>query len=194
VDADRILVEHAAAGDAEAFNELVIRHRTRIYQLARVMTAGDADAEDLVQETFVRAFRTIKRFRHDSSFATWLHRIAVNVVKSYLQRRGRYRSRLQRGTTGSDEAPIDTVASREDLESDVARRLLIDRALASLPEDLRLLITLRDLQGLEYHEIATLTGLKIGTVASGVFRARRRIRPLLAPLLGAWLAEPAVKK
>ena len=73
----------AAAGSRDAFDELVVRHQMRIYKLARMLTGGDADAEDLVQETFVRAFRGIGRFRGESSFNTWLHRIALNVIKSY---------------------------------------------------------------------------------------------------------------
>jgi len=185
VDADRVLVAQAAAGSAEAFNELVRRHRARIFQLALVMTSGDSESEDLVQETFVRAYRTIAKFRGDSAFGTWIHRIAVNVIKSYLQRRGVRRTDARTTARSGGDSRAEAVRSSEDLETDVVRRIVINRALAALPDDLRLLITLRDIQGLEYQEIARITGLKMGSVASGVFRARRRIRPILAPLLGA---------
>lgn len=155
-----------------------------MYALARVLTGGDADAEDLVQETFVRAFRAISRFRRESSFRTWLHRIAVNVVKSHVARRGR---RVETSALREDgehvESLLDRMPSDEDLETAVVRRQSIDRALGTLSDEVRLLITLRDVQGLEYHEIATVTGLPIGTVESRVFRARQRLRPMLEPLL-----------
>jgi RNA polymerase sigma-70 factor (ECF subfamily) len=183
VDPDRPLVLEAAAGSREAFDELVRRHQSRIYTLARILTGGDPDAQDLVQETFVRAFRAITRFRGDSAFGTWLHRIAVNEIKSHVTRRGRQTPTVSLpNQEGQNESPTDQVASTEDLEASLAARQIIDRALASLPDDLRLLITLRDVQGLEYHEIAAVTGLPIGTVESRVFRARQRLRPLLEPL------------
>jgi RNA polymerase sigma-70 factor (ECF subfamily) len=186
VDEDRSLVTDAAAGSREAFDELVRRHQVRMYTLARVLTGGDSEAEDLVQETFVRAYRAISRFRGDSTFATWLHRIAVNVIKSYLVRRDRraFTAPLSEGpgNEADRELPIESLPSGEDLEDAVTTRQAIDRALASLPDELRVLVALRDIQGLEYHEIATVTGLPIGTVESRVFRARQRLRPMLEPL------------
>lgn len=193
-DADRPLVEEAAAGSREAFDELVRRHQAEMYTLARVLTSGDDESEDLVQETFVRAYRAIARFRGDSTFATWLHRIALNVIKSYLARRGRRPAKASLGD-GSDgaaagnSADLDSLPSNEDLESAVTTRQAIDRALACLSDELRELVVLRDIQGLEYREIATITGLPIGTVESRVFRARQRLRPLLEPL-----REPAFRK
>lgn len=184
MDPDRVLAADAAAGSRDAFDELVLRHQARIYKLARILTGGDADAEDLVQETFVRAYRGIGRFRGESSFSTWLHRIAVNVIKSYLSRRSRQAPIVSPPL--DDDRPetlIDRVASHEDLETVTLQRDAIDRALATLPEEQRLVVTLRDVQGLEYHEIATLIGLPIGTVESRVFRARQRLRPLLEPVI-----------
>lgn len=183
MDVDEALVAEAAKGNRDAFDELVKRYQFRIYQLARILTGGDSEADDLVQETFVRTFRAIGRFRGDSTFKTWLHRIAVNVIKSHIARRGR---RMETGLFRDDgeggESLVDHVSSHEDLEATIVRRQLIDRALASLPDEIRLLITLRDVQGLEYHEIATITGLPMGTVESRIFRARRRLRPMLEPL------------
>jgi RNA polymerase sigma-70 factor (ECF subfamily) len=180
LDPDRILVAQALAGSRVAFDELITRHEARILRLARIMTGNDGDAEDLVQETFVRAFRMIRHFRGDSAFGTWLHRIAINVITSHLQRRRRARARTASPTVSEDQRWLEEVPSGEDVAEDVVRRLTIDRALAELPRDLRLLVTLRDLQGLRYQEIADLTGLKLGSVASGVFRARRRLRPMLS--------------
>jgi RNA polymerase sigma-70 factor (ECF subfamily) len=177
VDVDETLVAKAARGNREAFDELVRRYQSRMFQLVRILTSGDAEAEDLVQDTFVRAYRAVGQFRGDSTFRTWLHRIAVNVVRSHAARR------KSPGRRDDDEEVIGRVASLEDLENAVVRRRMIDQALARLPPDLRLLITLRDVQGLEYREIAVITGLPIGTVESRIFRGRRRLRPMLEPLL-----------
>lgn len=167
-----------------AFDVLVTRYQTRMFRLARTLTGGDRDAEDLVQETFVRAFRAIRGFRGDSSFRTWLHRIAVNVVRTHLARRPRHVVEPEgNGDAGEGQSTLARIPSAEDLEDAVVRRRTIDRALATLSEEARLLITLRDVQGIEYHEIARITGLPIGTVESRIFRARRKLRPLLEPLL-----------
>jgi RNA polymerase sigma-70 factor (ECF subfamily) len=193
VDVDETLVAQAARGDREAFDELVRRYQSRLFQLVRILTSGDAEAEDLVQDTFVRAYRAVGRFRGDSTFRTWLHRIAVNVVRTHAARRSSRGGRRPpaysaRGEPldpdrGDDEAAIGRVAADEDLENAVVQRRMIDQALARLPAELRLLITLRDVQGLEYREIARITGLPIGTVESRIFRGRRRLRPMLEPLL-----------
>jgi RNA polymerase sigma-70 factor (ECF subfamily) len=191
VDVDETLVAEAARGNREAFDELVRRYQSRMFQLVRILTSGDAEAEDLVQDTFVRAYRAVGRFRGDSTFRTWLHRIAVNVVRSHAARRTIRGDRPLDGARGTrletsrddEEAAIARVAADDDLENAVVRRRMIDQALARLPPELRLLITLRDVQGLEYREIATITGLPIGTVESRIFRGRRRLRPMLEPLL-----------
>lgn len=188
MDADRTLVDAAAAGNREAFDELVVRYRVRIYNLARILTGGSDDAEDLVQDTFVRAFRAIGRFRGESTFRTWLYRIAVNVIKSHLVRKGRQMKLVQAPSTPASfeearESAVERIASPEDLEATVVRRRMIDGALAALPEEMRTVITLRDVQGLEYHEIAEVTGVPLGTVESRIFRARQRLRPLLEPLI-----------
>jgi len=183
VDADRTLVIEAAAGSRDAFDELVRRHQRQIYNLTRALTDGDADAEDLVQETFVRAFRAIPRFRGDSSFRTWLVRIAINVVRTHVDRRSRRVMTVQSAVDGSERERLENIASDEDLETAVGRRRTIDHALAALPEELRTTITLRDIHGLEYHEIATVMSVALGTVESRIFRARQRLRPMLATLM-----------
>jgi RNA polymerase sigma-70 factor (ECF subfamily) len=182
VDVDETLVAEAARGNRDAFDVLVRRYQSRLFQLIRILTHGDEESEDLVQETFVRAYRAVHRFRGDSTFRTWLHRIAVNVVRTHLTRRGGRRAPSLVDTSDEQDA-LAQLASAEDLESAIVRRRMIDQALAQLPANLRLLITLRDVQGLEYREIAAITRLPIGTVESRIFRSRRRLRPLLAPLL-----------
>jgi len=174
-------VTQAAAGCRESFDELVRRYRRRVYNLVRALTAGDSDAEDLVQDIFVRAYRAIGRFRGDSAFRSWLYRIAVNVVHTHLDRR-----RTRDGALGSqprDADAIDDVPGGDDVEQTLLRRQVIDRALASLPEDLRVLVVLRDVHGLKYDEIAKVVKTPRGTVESRLFRARQRLRPLLEPLM-----------
>jgi RNA polymerase sigma-70 factor, ECF subfamily len=182
VDVDEALVAEAARGNRDAFDVLVRRYQSRLFQLIRILTHGDEESEDLVQETFVRAYRAVHRFRGESTFRTWLHRIAVNVVRTHLTRRSGRRG-LRLVETSDAEDAVAQLASADDLESAVVRRRMIDQALAQLPAGLRLLITLRDVQGLEYREIAAITRLPIGTVESRIFRSRRRLRPLLEPLL-----------
>ena len=181
MDADRALVDAAAAGSRDAFDELVRRNQTAMITLARVLTGGRGDAEDLAQEVFVRAWRSIGRFRRESTFRTWLHRIAINVVRTHQAQEGRWR-RLFRGAAEQDPEPASV---DEPFDAQLARRQLIDRALGSLPSELRLPVTLRDVQGLDYREIAQVLGIPIGTVESRIFRARQRLRPLLEELRGA---------
>ncbi len=184
MDADRGLVDAAAAGDREAFDELVRRYQARILNLVHALTGGGDDAEDLAQEAFVRAWRGLRGFRGDSTFRTWLHGVTVNVVRTHYARRKRFRRLFWIG--GGAEGDADAVERAEApgaFEDGIVMRNAIDRALAALPGDLREAVTLRDVQGLEYREIAQVLGVPIGTVESRIFRARQKLRPLLEPLV-----------
>jgi len=184
VDPDRDLVEAAGRGSPEAFEELVRRYQGAIVNLARAMTASDADADDLAQETFVRVWRSVGKFRGESTFKTWIYGIALNVIRTYRGRRARllqiFRSPTIESHTGTD--PLERASSDDGIETSMAMRDLIDRALATLPAELREAVVLRDVQGLEYLEIAAALDVPIGTVESRIFRARKRLRPLLEPL------------
>ena len=179
MDPDRELVEAAATGSRDAFDELVRRHQSAIVTLVRVLTGG-RDADDLAQDVFVRAWRSLRSFRGESTFRTWLHRVAVNVVRTSQARDGRLRRLFAWRST--DEEDFDPPARSEPIDASLARRQAIERALASLPADLRVPVTLRDVQGLEYKEIASLLNVPIGTVESRIFRARQRLKPLLESL------------
>lgn len=181
MDPDPILVARAASGSREAFDELVRRYRRRVYGLVRALTGGDNEAEDLVQDIFVRAYRAIGGFRGDSAFRSWLYRIAVNVVHTHLERR-RVRD-LALVPASREFGSIDELPAGDDLEVLLLRRQAIDRALADLPEDLRVLIVLRDVHGLKYDEIAKIVKRPRGTVESRLFRARQRLRPVLGALM-----------
>jgi RNA polymerase sigma-70 factor (ECF subfamily) len=181
LDPDRAFVDAAAGGSREAFDELVRRHQSAIITLARVLTGGRGDADDLAQEVFVRAWRSLGGFRGDSSFRTWLHRVAINVIRTSQMRRGRLARLFV--VRGPDQETADPTSGEEPVDVTLARRQLIDRALAALPEELRVAVTLRDIQGLDYKEIAAALDVPIGTVESRIFRARQKLRPLLAPLM-----------
>ena len=131
----------------------------------------------------MRAWRGLSRFRGESAFRTWLHRVAINVVQSHRGRASRWRRLFHFGSAAPDgeEDPIESAPDPSDLEQDVILRDAIDRALATLPEDLRIAVTLRDVQGLDYRAIAEITGAPIGTVESRIFRARARLKKELKP-------------
>ena len=182
MDADRGLVEAAAAGSRDAFDELVRQYQVPIVNLARALTAGSADAEDLAQEVFVRTWRSLRGFRGDSTFRTWLHRVALNVIQTHQGRLARFRRVFQPTPELAADDPVDRAIGPDDVESDVIRRDAIDRALAALPAELRVAVTLRDIQGMDYREIADTLGVPIGTVESRIFRGRQRLRPMLEAL------------
>jgi len=185
VDPDRELVERARDGDQEAFADLVRRYEVRVFNLARVSTRNDEDAEDLAQEIFVRVFRGLRSFRGDSAFRTWLYRIAVNATRTQAGRPGLFgwfRRAEPEETDGTD--PLDTLQSADAVEESAAYRDAIDHALGRLSPDLRMAVTLRDLEGLEYREIAEVLGVPMGTVMSRISRGREKLRPILAEALG----------
>jgi RNA polymerase sigma-70 factor (ECF subfamily) len=175
VDADRALVEAAAEGSREAFDELVRRYQTPVLNLARVMS-GSGDAEDLAQDVFVRAWRGLGSFRGDSTFRTWLYRVTINVIQSHRGQMSRLRGLFATAAADDDEDPIESAPDPDDFEQRVLDRDAIDRALATLPVDLRLAVMLRDVEGLDYRAIADVTGAPIGTVESRIFRARQRLK------------------
>lgn len=170
---DAELVGRAAAGDASAFRELVERHQLRVYQIVHRMLRDRTDADDVTQETFVRVFRNLDRFDREREFGPWLHTIARNAALNFIASRGRRKAASLEELRDKGAPPP---ASREEspLES-LARREVVERvrgAMEALPEEQRLVITLREFDGLAYDEIAATLGIPIGTVMSRLSRAR----------------------
>ena len=180
----RAAVDAARSGDTGAFETLVLRYQARIVNYASALVRDAGAAEDVAQETFVRAWRGLGRFRGESAFRTWLYRIAANVARTHLDRRGR-QARVADGSLDDETEPLqadDVASAAPDAETSLVTRDAIDRALAELPDELRLALVLRDVEGLDYKEIAGVTGAPMGTVESRIFRARRHMRTLLRPL------------
>ncbi len=186
VDPDRAEVEAARTGDAGAFEVLVIRYQVRIVSYAAAIVRDASVAEDVAQETFVRVWKSLPSFRGESAFKTWLYRIASNVARTQLERSGR-QARVGSESLDDEDAPLrtgDVSSGAADVETTLAAREAINHALAQLPAELRVAVVLRDVEGLDYKEIAEVTGAPMGTVESRIFRARRRLRSLLQSIAG----------
>lgn len=185
---DQLLVERAQAGDKKAFGMLVEKYHRKLGRLLARMIRDQAEVEDVVQESFIKAYRALHNFRGDSAFYTWLYRIGINTAKNYLVSMGRRPQVLQ-------EVEIDDVENFEDggemrtmetpetsmMTKEIAQT--VNDTVATLPEELRTAITLRELEGLSYEEIADIMQCPIGTVRSRIFRARETIATKLRPLL-----------
>lgn len=183
---DEQLVERAQGGDARAFELLVRKYQHKIVQLVSRLV-GDADAPDVAQESFIRAWRALNGFRGQSAFYTWLYRIGINTAKNHLVSRGRRPSDQDIDVAdaelyGHTEHLSDMDTPEATLLSDEIRDT-VTATIAKLPPDLRRAITLRELEGLSYEEIAELMDCPIGTVRSRIFRAREAIDAVLKPLL-----------
>lgn len=189
-EADAQLVERVQNGDQRAFELLVVKYERRVLRLISRLVRDPAEAEDVAQEAFMKAYRALPQFRGDSAFYTWLYRIAVNTAKNYLSaqgRRPRTISEFQGGEDGESFDVSDVVEDNNTPDAVLHSRQVADtvnKAIESLPEDLRTAITLREIEGLSYDEIAAAMDCPIGTVRSRIFRAREAIAEQLRPLLG----------
>ncbi len=185
---DQVLVERAQSGDKRAFGLLVEKYQRKLGRLLSRMIRDQAEVEDVVQEAFIKAYRALPNFRNESAFYTWLYRIGINTAKNYLVAMGRRPRAVpeievedaENFEDGDELRTIDTPET-ELMSKQVAQT--VNETVASLPEELRTAITLREIDGLSYEEIATLMNCPIGTVRSRIFRARETIAEKLRPLL-----------
>lgn len=164
------LVRRARQGDSAAIATLYRQHAPRVYTLLRRLAASEADAEDWAQEAWVQALRGLGSFRGESGFGTWLHRIAVNCA---LTGRRRWHRRQGHEETLPDEAALSAAPARTLLG------LRLERALAQVPEGMRRVLVLHDMEGYTHEEIGALLGISPGTCKSQLFKARARMRELL---------------
>jgi RNA polymerase sigma-70 factor (ECF subfamily) len=190
-DTDVLLVERARRGDTAAFEMLVVKYQRRIERLIARMVRDPDLVQDVAQETFIRAYRAIAKFRGESAFYTWLYRIAINTAKKTLVELKRdplvSEANLARGDDGDETSRVENeLTDGETPEALLASKEIaaaVNAAIEALSEDLRQAITLREIEGLSYEEISDVMNCPIGTVRSRIFRAREAIAARLRPLL-----------
>ena len=184
---DQALIERVQKGDKAAFDVLVLKYQNKIIKLINRYVRDPDEAMDVAQEAFIKAYKAVDRFRGDSAFYTWMYRIAINTAKNHLVASGRrppsadidaQDAEQYEGATGLKEyGTPEHLILRDEIQSTIAK------AIDELPEDLKTAITLRELEGMSYEEIAQTMECPIGTVRSRIFRARDAIDTKLRPLL-----------
>lgn len=184
--ADPVLVKRCQAGDSEAFDELVTRYRTRIFAMIYNMVHNEQDAWDLAQDSFVKAWKSIKRFHGRSSFYTWIYRIVMNVTIDWLRKKQIKGAglefddaiQLKEVNPASKTLPKADPLPYERMER-TEIRARIDNAIEQLSPEHRAVILMKETEGMQYHEIAESLGCSIGTVMSRLFYARKKLQALL---------------
>ncbi len=188
-DIDQRLVERVQRGDKKAFELLVSKYQRKLFRLVSRLVHDHAEAEDVVQEAFIKAYRAMANFRGDSAFYTWLYRIGINTAKNYLVTQGRRAptstdADVEEAETFNDADGLRDINTPESLLASKQIASTVNAVMLSLPEELRCAITLREIEGLSYDEIAEVMLCPIGTVRSRIFRAREAIAEKLRPLIG----------
>jgi len=185
---DQQLVERVQRGDKHAFELLVSKYQRKLGRLISRFVKDSADAEDVTQEAFIKAYRALPGFRGESAFYTWLYRIGINTAKNYLLANKRRPPSSTPFDSNESESFEDASLLREvnTPENELMSKQVVDvvqTSLLQLPEDLRSALTLREIEGLSYEEIAVVMNCPIGTVRSRIFRAREAVAENLRPLL-----------
>lgn len=186
-----MLVERAVAGDQRAFELLVIKYQRRIQRLIARMVRDVDLVDDIAQETFIRAYRALHQFRGDAQFYTWLYRIAVNTAKKFLMELKRDPTVSENAFKSDDDGDETSWAGSEPIMGETPESVLaakeiavaVNLALEALPEDLRQALTLREIDGMSYEDIAEMMNCPIGTVRSRIFRAREAVSAKVKPML-----------
>lgn len=186
-DNDQQLVIRVQQGDKRAFDLLVLKYQHKIISVVHRYVRDSADVHDVVQEAFIKAYRALENFRGDSAFYTWMYRIAINTAKNHLISRGR-----RPPATDVDIEDAEYFTGNDNLQDfNTPESILfcdqlqaaVENAITQLPEDLRTAVTLREMEGLSYEEIAEIMKCPVGTVRSRIFRAREAIDKVVKPLM-----------
>ena len=184
---DQVLIERVQSGDKQAFNLLVSKYQNKVCNLISRYVSNSGDIPDVAQETFIKAYRALPSFRGESAFYTWLYRIAVNTAKNYLVAQGR---RPPSSDIDAEDAEnyesggaLKEISNPENISLSKELQQAVFSAIGSLPEDLKTAMTLRELEGLSYEDIAAVMDCPVGTVRSRIFRAREAVEKQIAPLL-----------
>lgn len=188
---DQQLVERVQRGDKQAFDLLVIKYQRKLARLLSQFIRDAAEVEDVTQEAFIKAYRALPSFRGESAFYTWLYRIGINTAKNFLVTQGRRApTTTSAGFDSEDAENFEEGSQLREMntpESELMSKQIaetVNQTLQELPEELRTAITLREIEGLSYEEIASIMNCPIGTVRSRIFRARETIAEKLRPMLG----------
>jgi RNA polymerase sigma-70 factor (ECF subfamily) len=190
-NADALLVARAVSGDQKAFELLVIKYQRRVERLIGRMVRDVDLVEDIAQETFIKAYRALHQFRGDAQFYTWLYRIAVNTAKKFLLDLKRDPTVTQSALQSSDDDDETFYPGHESTTSDTPETELaakeialeVNAALEALPNDLKQALTLREMDGMSYEDIAEIMNCPMGTVRSRIFRAREAVSARIKPML-----------
>jgi len=191
---DLSLVRRVQRGERGAYDLLVLKYQHKVVKLVMRYLGDPADAEDVAQEAFIKAYRALPQFRGDSAFYTWLYRIAINTAKNALAARNRNPVTYDLDMQGNDEA-AEMIGKLKDPETPEGLalteeiRTIVNAAIGELPEDLRTAIVLRELEGMSYEEIASAMDCPVGTVRSRIFRAREAIDRKLREVFDAGLGR-----
>ena len=184
---DQVLIERVQRGDKQAFNFLVIKYQNKVCNLISRYISNSGDVPDVAQEAFIKAYKALPGFRGESAFYTWLYRIAVNTAKNYLVAQGR---RPPASDIDAEDAEIyetggalKEISNPENLLLSEQLKKVVFSTINSLPDDLKTAITLREIDGLSYEEIAEVMKCPVGTVRSRIFRARETVDKAVRPLM-----------
>ena len=179
---DRKLIELAQEGSQDAFSELVLKYQAKVFSMVLNFTRDRETADDLSQEIFLKAYLALPRFRFGSEFGTWLYRISLNHVRDYLRKAGK-RKEVSLEEVGELPTRDESAEMKEKERVQESRKKLLHQLLEALPVKYRIVLTLRDIQGLPYDEISRVLKISQGTVDSRLHRARKMLRKKLAPYL-----------
>ena len=183
---DEAIVKRVQEGDVNAYNILVIKYQHKVLQIISKFVGNSADASDVAQESFIKAYKAINTFRGESSFYTWLYRIVVNAAKTYLESNSKHQNHLDVDAEEFESVDKQGALTYKDtpdriIESQELQQVIFD-AMAELPEELRQAITSREVEGMSYEDMADLMNVPVGTVRSRIFRARQFIEERMKKL------------